>query len=149
MPQILGAILAIILLVLAIAVAVWIIQWAVAVVVWVFQAILIPIFIFLLPAIIALTILAGLYWGSWIAAKNNFGSVRTNVDPEGRLGTVIRHSVVGFQTVTLVALCAFLTVVSAAGIYALSLEGVDIVQGYYSAIEFPFFEIVFPFWKNM
>ncbi len=148
MPQIIGAILAILLLILAVAIAVWIISWAVAIVVWIFQAILIPVFIFLLPAIIALIILAGLYWGSWVAARNYFQSVRTNINPQGHLRSVIQRGVVVFQTLTLTAVCAVFTVVSAAVIYGLSMQGVSYVQGYYTAIEFPFFDIVFPFWAG-
>ncbi len=148
MPQVIGAILAFILMIWAVTIVVWLIQWAVAAIVWAFQAVLLPVFIFLLPAIIALVVLAGLYWGSWIAARNYFHSVRMNVSPEGALKMIVRRSVVSFQTVMMVLLCAVSTAVSGFAIYDLSLVGWERVRGYYAGIEFPLYEILYPFWEH-
>lgn len=132
---------------LAILIAVWLLQWAVAAIVWVLQAILLPIFIILLPAVLALALLAGMYWGGWVAARNYFSSVQTNTNPEGSMKSIIRYGVVACQVLTLSVLCAFLTLVSGITIHAFSMQGVAYVQGYYAAIEFPFFEVQFFFWR--
>ncbi len=132
---------------LALLIAVWLLQWAVAIIVWCFQAVLLPIFIILMPAIIALVFLAGMYWGGWVSARNYFESVHKNTNPKGGMKSVIRYGVVGSQVLTLTVLCAALTLVSGVAIHALSMQGVAWVQGYYAAIEFPFFEIQFLFWK--
>ncbi len=146
--QFVVAILGFILVVWVVTIAVWLIQWAVAAIVWVFQAVLLPIFMFLLPAIICLVILAGLYWGGWIAARNYFSSVKKNVNPKGALHAWVRHSVVGSQTFALSVLCAGSAAISGILVYGLSMAAVEQVQEYYAAIKFPHYEILYPFWEH-
>ena len=143
-----AAILGLILAIWVLTLVVWLIQWLIAVVVWLFQAVILPIFVFLLPAALTLVILVGIYWGSWVAARNYLRSVKMNVNPEGALKTFVRNAVVSLQTLTLSLLCAGSTFLSGIAIYEASLAGIDFVHGYYATIIFPYSEILYPFWKH-
>lgn len=147
MPIVL-AILGFCVVVWVVTVAVWLLQWIAAAIVWFFQAFLLPIFMFLLPAVIAIVVLVGIYWGGWVATKNYFLSVRKNINPEGALKLFVRRSVVATQTLTLGVLCSAATVISGILIYSLGAQGVDYIHGYYAAIKYPHYTILYPFWKH-
>ena len=65
-------------------------QWTAAGCLWFYQVILMPFAVYFSPAFLVLGISIGVYWGSYVAARNYFISLKENVLPQGKLKKVVR-----------------------------------------------------------
>ncbi len=146
MPQIIGVILAIIVIVFIVACIVWILQWIAACIVWPWQVIVEPFFIYFSPAAITIVIAAGLYWGSAVAVKNYFVSLKTNISLSGLMGKFTRYYIISVLTVLLIAVYSTFTVTSGLLVYEAGTLFVAQVHEHYASVKFPAFRIHFPFW---
>jgi len=148
MPQLIGAILIIIIAVWVVAAVVWIVQWIAAGAVWFWQVFLMPFFVYFTPAVLMLIVTVAIFWGSMIAVKNYFASLTNNVNPAGSLENVLRYYIISMLTLFLAIIYLSLFILSLWLSYEPGQQFVDHVIEYYESIIFPAFKIQFPFWKN-
>ena len=146
MPQLIGAILAIIIAAWVLAVIVWVVQWAAACVFWGWQVILLPFIIYFSPAIIIIVAVIAVYKGSWVAAQNYFVSLRLNVNSDSFLGNFTKYYIISMLTIFLVTMYLAFAIWSTSLIYKPGELFVYHVKDYYEVIVFPAFRIHFPFW---
>ncbi len=146
MPQVIGLILAIIIAAWVVAVVVWIVQWIAAGCVWAFEVALYPTFVYFLPATLAALGLAGVFWGSGIAARNYVSSLNHNLKPEESSGKIYRTLIIGFLSTGLLISYAGLTYPTIFFIKDSTISFVTYINNYYDRIIFPAFRITFPFW---
>ena len=119
----------------------WVVQWIWVSIIWLWQAILVPLFIYFTPAVIAIILVIAVYWGSWIASKNYFSSLSANVKSDGLTGKLTRNYIITTLTVTLVSIYLFFAVYSAMLIYTSSEAFVFHVVDHYDSIKYPSFKI--------
>lgn len=122
--------------------------WTAAGCLWFYQVILMPFVVYLSPAFLALSISIGVFWGSYVAARNYFVSLMENVIPQGKLRKVVRYYVISILLCFLVSICSISALYAGNLIYKPSVEFTTRVCAYYATIRFPAFEIVFPFWEK-
>ena len=145
--QTIGMIIGLVVLFWVVTAIVCMVQWAAAGCLWFYQAILVPLSLYFSPAFIVLSISIGVYWGSYVAARNYFVSLKNNVVPEGKLRNIVRYYVTSILLCFLISIYSFLAVSSGILVYKPAVKYVTHVCSYYATIKFPAFNIVFPFWK--
>ena len=123
------------------------VQWAAAGCLWFYQVILMPLFVYFSPAFLILSISIGVYWGSYVAARNYFVSLKNNVMPEGKLRNIVRFYVTSILLCFLISMYSFFAVSAGILVYEPAVKYATQVCAYYATIKFPAFDIVFPFWK--
>jgi uncharacterized membrane protein len=147
MPQVIGAIVVIIIIwYVVVCLIPVLIQWIGAVLLWLLQAIILPALVFL-PTVAVVMLTIAFLGASWIAVKNYFLAIHANIVPEPKnsaLGTGIRGGLIG-------ALTLFMALFYAAQLggfgslaYFGGLAAVNAITGYFDSIEFPGFEIHYP-----
>jgi len=148
MPQIILAIIAIIIGAWVVAAIVWIVQWIAAYVVLIWQVFIMPFFIYLTPAVLISVVIAAIFWGSWIAIQNYFLSLKTNINPVGLIEEFTKYYVISALTlflgiIYLSFIVSYLMLIYQSG----ELFFVHVIN-HYESITFPAFRIHFPFWEN-
>lgn len=149
MPQLIGVILGIIIAIWVLAVIVWIVQWIAAGVVWSWQVLFIPFFAYLTPAVFVTCVIVSIYWGSWVAARNYFLSLRANINSHGLTGKFTRNYIITILTMFLILIYLLISVPATVAIYGAGQLFVSHVIDHYQSIRFPAFLIRFPFWEQI
>jgi len=141
-------ILVIAVLIFVVAVVVFIVQWVGACLVWLWQALMWPFLIYFLPIVLVLCLLVGIYWGIGIAMKNYHMSLLDNVEPKDFYKIFVRHFIIIFLLVFQIGLGLALAYISLPHIFRSSIWAIEKVKVYYQSVEFPAYEIHFPFWGD-
>ena len=144
---VIGMIIGLFVLVWVVTYLVFMVQWAAAGCLWFYQAILVPSSLYFSPAFLILSISIGVYWGSYVAARNYFVSLKNNVVPKGKLKKFVRYYVTSILFCFLISMYFFFAVSTGILVYEPAVKYGTEVCAYYAAIKFPAFNIVFPFWK--
>lgn len=145
MPQLLGVLLALFVVMLVCEILWLIAQWIWAFVILFWDALLLPFFFYFTPAVLIILALTAIYWGVWIASKNYFLSLKANIVSDGFAGALTRKYIISVLTLFLVSMCLSLAIHSALFIYPQGKKFVTYVDNHYQSIKFPAFTIHFLF----
>jgi hypothetical protein len=134
---------------LAILFAIWIIceilwfivQFVLAGVIFLWDVLLLPFFVYFTPAVLIILALIAIYWGTWIASKNYFLSLKANIVSHGFAGKLTRKYIISVLTLFLVSMCLSLAIYSALFIRPYGEKFVSYVDEHYKSIQFPAFTI--------
>jgi len=138
MPQL---IIGLIVLAVVLEIVRWVIQWVWVSLIWLWEAVLMPLFVYFTPAIVMIILTAAVYWGSWIASRNYFLSLSTNVSSDGLSGRLTRIYILTTLTMAIASIYVFFAVYSAMLIYTPSEAFVFHVTDHYDSIKYPSFRI--------
>lgn len=142
-----GAVIFFIVAAYILAAVVWLSQWIFAIPVWIFQIVIMPLFLYFMPATLTSIAIAGFMVGAWTSARNYLRALHNETQPEEWVGRIFK----GFMTLTAPIILTIVTaaVILASGLTQSSADFIEHVRTHYTEVAFPAYEIYFPFWSRM